>query len=389
MRWSMQEESKKRSGGVDEALRGHLSSLGSPQRVEAGAMVIEEGAAESHLFLIEEGVVEVLDASGQSVEVLSSGDLVGEFAFIENTPRTRDVVMREGGRLRRIERGELLAALSNEPEALADALLALGQLRDERRENSKEDAAGFVAELSRMTRNSRGVKHPYLRALEMGELPDLEFALADFATQYSGYSNHFPRYLSTLIGRLETHEHRFALLENLTEESGLYDDEDLETIQGFGIDPGWIVGVPHPLLFKRFQAAVGGCDQSAVGQEADQVVCWRELFIALLSQGSAAEAIGALGLGTESIVSEIYKPFVAAISRLDLPPEDTVFFPLHTLVDDHHQETLLGIAASFAVTPEGRTGLRRGMIKALSLRSAFWDWLYARALDPGRSDTVV
>jgi len=385
----MPEESMKRSWGVDDALRTHLSMLGSLQRVEAGARVIEEGAAESHLFLIEDGAVEVLDASGQSLEVLSAGDLVGEFAFIENTPRSRDVVMREAGRLRRIERNELLAALSNEPEVLAGALLALGELRDQRRENIKNDAAGFVSELARMTLNSRGVNHPYLRALEKGELPDLEFALADFATQYSGYSNHFPRYLSTLIGRLESHEHRFALLENLTEESGVYDAEDLEQIKGFGIDPAWIVGVPHPLLFKRFQASVGGCDESAEGPEADQVVCWRELFIALLSQGSAAEAVGALGLGTESIVSEIYKPFVAAIGQLDLPAEETVFFPLHTLVDDHHQETLLGIAATFAVTPEGRTGLRRGMIKALSLRSAFWDWLYARALDPGRASTVV
>ncbi|MCH2173599.1 iron-containing redox enzyme family protein [Myxococcota bacterium] len=374
--------------GIDTALRNRLSMLGKLEKVAAGVRVIEEGAYESHLFMIEEGAVEVLDAKGQPLDSLYAGDLVGEFAFIENTPRTRDVVMSLPGQLRRIERSELLTELASEPQELAAMLLALGELRDRRRDDLEGDATSFVSELARTSLQSRGVDHPYLHALAKGDLPDVRFALADFATQYSGYSNHFPRYLSTLIGRLENHEHRFALLENLTEESGLYEEKDIANIENFGINPDWIVGVPHPLLFKRFQDAVGGRDHSPE-EESDQVVCWRELFIGLLTHGSAAEAIGAVGLGTESIVSEIYKPFVATISRLGLSARDTVFFPLHTLVDDHHQETLKQIAATFATTREGRTGLRRGMIKALSLRSAFWDWLYARAIDPEKADAVV
>jgi hypothetical protein len=82
-------------------------------------------------------------------------------------------------------------------------------------------------------------------------------------------------------------------------------------------------------------------------------------------------------------------PFVKAIEELgDLKPEDTVFFPLHTAVDDHHQAALQAISTDFAWSEEGRTGLRRGMLKALSLRCTFWDWLYQRALDPSRAEQV-
>ena len=375
--------------GLDDELRLRLSRLGEAQTVELGQKLIEKGAAETHLFIVEEGEVSVLDEEGRPIEEHPAGDLVGEFAFIENTPRTRDVVVSRAGRVRRIDRRELLATLSSHPHELESVLKALELVRDQRREGKPSgDPRAYVEDLQALSMKSRGVEHDYLKALSNGRFPDLRWAMADFARHYAGYSNHFPRYLSTTIGRLETHEHRAGLLENLTEESGQYSDEDLEEIASFGIDPSWIVGVPHPLLFRRFQQAVGG-QEGARSTEADQVVCWRDLFLCLLSQGSAAEAIGALGLGTESIVSEIYKPFVSALEGLDLDPRDTVFFPLHTLVDDHHQETLMQIAASLAEDREGRRDLRLGMLKALGLRSSFWDWLLARALDPENAETVV
>jgi hypothetical protein len=76
----------------------------------------------------------------------------------------------------------------------------------------------------------------------------------------------------------------------------------------------------------------------------------------------------------------IYQPFVDAIHKVGkIKPEDTVFFPLHTAVDDHHQATLKAIATDFAATPAGRADLAKGMFKALALRDSFWSWLYARA----------
>ena len=78
----------------------------------------------------------------------------------------------------------------------------------------------WVDQLTTMALQHRAVQHPYLKALADGTLPDLRFALEDFACHYNGYSAHFPRYLTALIARLEDPAHRRALLENLTEESG-------------------------------------------------------------------------------------------------------------------------------------------------------------------------
>jgi pyrroloquinoline quinone (PQQ) biosynthesis protein C len=236
-----------------------------------------------------------------------------------------------------------------------------------------------IKDLIEESLNHRAVNHPYLAALGSGDIPDIHWALRDFADHYYGYSLHFPRYLTTVISKLEEPAHRASLLQNLTEESGHYDDEELAELAAIGVQREWIEGIPHPQLFRRFREAVGVTHYDP-DAEAIELVCWRESFLTTLTHGSAAEALGALGLGTENIVSTIYVPFVKAIARTDLHPHDTVFFPLHTAVDDHHQEALEEISLAFAATPGGKGDLRRGMIKALSLRSSFWDWLYARAL---------
>ena len=243
-----------------------------------------------------------------------------------------------------------------------------------------------ISDLVEESLSHRAVHHPYLKALNDADLPSMHFALKDFATQYYGYSLHFPRYLTSVISRLDNPNHRKGLLENLTEESGVYEEEELNELKSIGVEPEWIQNIPHPVLFKRFYTAIGASSaDNASRTEAVQLVSWREMFLSTLSHGSAAEAVGAIGLGTENIVSTIYQPFVKAISYLDMNPRDTVFFPLHTAVDDHHQETLADISRDYAATPGGKSDLRKGMIKALSLRSTFWDWMYERALsfEPG------
>lgn len=256
-----------------------------------------------------------------------------------------------------------------------------------RRTSSSVDPAVFVAELAAEALHHRAVSHPYLAALGAGTLPNMRWALADFAAQYYGYSRHFPRYLTTVISRLEDPAHRCALLQNLTEEAGCYAQDELDELAANGVEAEWIVGVPHPALFLRFAHAIGAVPPTV---ESDTVLCWREMFLSVLVHGAPAEAVGALGLGTENIVRTIYQPFVRAIeSEPDLSPRDCVFFPLHTTVDDHHQATLQAIAASFADTAAGRAALRRGMLKSLSLRASYWDWMLARAMSPADADLVV
>ena len=251
--------------------------------------------------------------------------------------------------------------------------------------SSEAERAGWckgndISQLVAQSHQHRAVRHPYLRALGRGDLPDPRGALQDFARHYHGYSSHFPRYLTALISRLEDDSDRCMLLENVREESGCYSQQELGTLQTSGIQPEWVSDVPHPELFRRFRRALGVADDEPA-EEHPEVIAWRELLLAVLSQGSAAEAVGALGLGTEGIVPVIYPAFVDALRGLgDVAPRDGVFFLLHTLIDDHHQASLQTLARKLGASRKGRRDLRLGMTKALALRDTFWSWLHQRAL---------
>ena len=226
--------------------------------------------------------------------------------------------------------------------------------------------------------NHRAINHPYLLALKNGEFKNMDSVMKDFALQYGAYSTWFPRYLTGVISKLENPEHREHLLDNLAEESGTLHDDDLEAIAALGIKEEWVQGIPHPKLFRRFQDAMGIDRNEPVGIE---VQIWREQFLSLIQDGSSVEAVGAIGLGTESIVKFVYRHLIEAIEKhTKLSLEDYVFFPLHTEVDDAHGLILLKIAEEMASESEvAALQLRKGMLKALNLRAAYWDNMYERA----------
>ena len=366
-------------------LQERLRAVGEEQQYPAGTLLINEGAIESSLYFLVDGSVTV-GGSGRAIG-LSAGDVVGEMAFLDNRPRTADVRVDADCRVLALDRERTFQALSAQPLLLQTLIKSLLEQQESRlageATEDQRSAGDYVDELASEALQHRAVQHPYLLALDAGDLPDMAFALADFAQHYYSYSAHFPRYLTALISRLENPEHREALLANLTEESGEYDQEELDELREIGVDPEWIVGIPHPALFQRFREALGVANTS-VAEDHIEVVCWREMFISTLSSGTPAEAVGALGLGTETIVQQIYKPFCNAIAHFEkLTPRDSVFFPLHTAVDDHHQAVLKSIASDFASSATGRADLAKGMYKALTLRDSVWNWFYQRALDSG------
>jgi pyrroloquinoline quinone (PQQ) biosynthesis protein C len=113
-----------------------------------------------------------------------------------------------------------------------------------------------------------------------------------------------------------------------------------------------------------------------------EVEIWREGFLSLVQNSSMPAAVGAIGLGTESVVKYIYRDIIQALERYtNLSLEQYVFFPLHTEVDDEHGLILLNIAEQIASeSPEAERELRKGMLRALNLRASFWDDMYKRAL---------
>ena len=363
------------------ALLPTLERLGQRRRLPRGAVLIEQGRHDRQMFYLESGRVEVR-RSGAVINEIGPGDVVGEVAFIDNRPRTASVIALEDLEVIVLERDATVREGASDLGFLSRFLGVVAARMDARlHDEDAESVDAFLARLQAEALAHRAVNHPYLQALSTGSLPDLRWALADFGRQYYGYSAHFPRYLTKTISQLTDPSHREALMENLVEESGSYADEDLEALAGAGIEAEWILGVPHPDLFKRFCDALG-VELSSVEEDQLEVVCWREMFLDVLGEGTPAQAVGALGLGTEGVVSTMYQHFLPALEKVELDPRAAVFFPLHAMVDDHHQETLLQIARDYAGTPAGRRDLRRGMRKALFLRAGFWDWMYRRALQP-------
>jgi pyrroloquinoline quinone (PQQ) biosynthesis protein C len=106
----------------------------------------------------------------------------------------------------------------------------------------------------------------------------------------------------------------------------------------------------------------------------EAVLRWRTSFLNYLDNCTEEEAVGAIGLGTESVVKQIYRPLIESLAmHTSLTLQDYVFFPLHTEVDDEHGKVLLAIANELASQSEENAQLvRKGMETALDLRAEFW-----------------
>lgn len=246
---------------------------------------------------------------------------------------------------------------------------------------TKADSRRFIREMFREARGHRTLKHPFLSALVRNEFEKSDVVLKDFLFQYLAYSNDFLRYLTATIAQLEEREHRELLVHNLMEEAGKVDEEDEPALAAAGVKLEWIQGVPHPVLYARFLDAVG-LDQAFRKKTAfcDEALVWRRMFLNICSTGGAAQALGAMGMGTENIVKYIYIDIIRAIdSHLKVSPRDRVFFDLHAAVDDEHGEVIDNIAVEFAQYRRNREPLRNGMLMALGARASFFDGMMHRA----------
>jgi pyrroloquinoline quinone (PQQ) biosynthesis protein C len=146
-----------------------------------------------------------------------------------------------------------------------------------------------------------------------------------------------------------------------------------------GIDPSWVDGIAHPELYRRFLKSLGIHN---IDKPDTCVSEWREALLHYLQTASQAEMIGAIGLGTESVVKHIYPYIIKSInSYTSLKLFDYVFFPLHTEVDDTHGEIILQITEDIIQQDEQQAALvRKGMLTALDLRSKYWDAMKSRAV---------
>lgn len=234
--------------------------------------------------------------------------------------------------------------------------------------------------------DSHAVKHPYLAALQKADLPNFNLAIQDFAFQYGIYSKQFTRYLQAVISNLKNPQHKALLIENLTEEQG--DTHDVELPEDV---LATVSGVPHAQLYRRFQEAVGvDSEYRASAHEIATATLWRDQFLQLCALDECI-GVGAIGIGTELIVSRIYSQILDGLkAHSHLTMIERVFFDLHSHCDDEHAAQLLLIAKDLAVDDTACEKIEYGAKMALHMRTVFWDKMLERALQmPAKNNSKI
>lgn len=231
----------------------------------------------------------------------------------------------------------------------------------------------FIDVINELALKSRAVKHPYLQSLSHCEFDNMDLVLKDFIYQYGEYSSKFTAYIDAVMSNLNIQEHKDILTENLKEEKGvvLHDSKLPDSLISS------IKGKPHKLLYRELKERIGASKIDL--PVASLANLWSDNFLSLCSQKNTI-GIGAIGIGTERIVAEIYSQVLECFKKsTDLSREDLIFFELHSECDEEHANNLDYIGRALAVSSKEELEIEFGAKLALSLREMFWDNMYKRA----------
>lgn len=241
--------------------------------------------------------------------------------------------------------------------------------------NRYRPGAAFIKCISTEALSSAAVNHPYLQAMREGDFPNVDLAFKDFAFQYGIYSAAFVRYVSAVIENLSNTEHKQILLSNLAEEQGNTHDVELppDVLAS-------VFGQPHTSLYRRFQEALGiDADYRKTARRCQTSLSWSRQFLQICKKNECV-GVGAIGIGTELIVSRIYDQILEGLeAHTNLTMTQRVFFDLHSKCDEEHSAQLLSIAEDLARDRAACEQIEYGTRKAIDMRVAFWDKMLVRA----------
>jgi len=97
--------------------------------LQPGEVLVKEGKSDNHLYVIDNGAVGVVRNAGTTERVtlltLTTGDLVGELSFIDDTPHYASLVSIGPTRVFGLERQKLEALLGVQPEIVYRVMRAI------------------------------------------------------------------------------------------------------------------------------------------------------------------------------------------------------------------------------------------------------------------------
>jgi len=99
-----------------------LARAAKEDRVVPDTVVVQQGEYDDHFYLVIEGVIHIRRGDTLLTEI-GPGQFFGEIALLEGGPRSADAITKTRVRLLRLERGELMRRIDENPE------IAVGMLR--------------------------------------------------------------------------------------------------------------------------------------------------------------------------------------------------------------------------------------------------------------------
>jgi len=118
-----------------EGERERIEKIGQVRRIDEGAFLIRAGEADSTLYAVEDGHLDIIGRDDGRETVLATvgpGDVIGEVSFIDDSPRTVSVRAGEQTTVRSWDKRTLSEALGFEPQLLAKFGVAMSELLVER-----------------------------------------------------------------------------------------------------------------------------------------------------------------------------------------------------------------------------------------------------------------
>jgi pyrroloquinoline-quinone synthase len=201
--------------------------------------------------------------------------------------------------------------------------------------------------------------HPFVGRCSDGTVPFDE--LRNFLVQHGRYSSYFTRYLCALISQLENGSDVLRLAENLVEELGNCGDDR----------------VPHSQIYREMLEALH------IEPEADPTFPETQNLIdtmfMLCRQPRGLAGLGALYLGAESIVPELYGAILKGLRSHAVPEGQLRFFTMHVACDEEHAKTIRAIIARMVLrSPSNQLTIVSAGEVAIGARLRFFDGLSER-----------
>ena len=133
-------------GGLDERALTEIAARTVQRRYRKGNVIFVQGEAGERCFVIASGTVKIsaYNADGREavLAVLGAGDILGELALFEQSPRSADAAALEDAELLSLDAGSLNEAIHAHPE-IAVALLSTLGMRLRQTNEAFQDIAFF------------------------------------------------------------------------------------------------------------------------------------------------------------------------------------------------------------------------------------------------------